>query len=240
MLVIPAVDVMKGNCVRLIRGDPSRSKTYFEDPVEAAQIFAREGASLLHVVDLDAALGRGQNTETIARIIKTVPMKVQVGGGIRDVEKAGYMLKLGVARVIFGTAAIKNPRVVEEAVESFGSHRVAVAIDVRGSKATIEGWKNLTEVDYLDLARSFERLKVGIIVFTSASVDGTMQGPQLQQMTKLVEAVKTPIIVSGGISSLNDIAKLSMFKIFGVIVGTAFYERKFTLREAMEVAGVVD
>jgi len=236
VLIIPAVDVMKGKCVRLTQGDPKRSKTYFDDPVEAANQWVKQGAQLIHLVDLDAAIGIGQNTETLEKIIKSVHVKTQIGGGIRNLEKAEALLKLGASRVIFGTTCILNSKLLEKAVQRFGSTRVVAAIDAtRRGKVTFHGWKTQSEVDYLDLARSVEAVGVGTIIFTSVSMDGTLKGPAIEQIRKVVNAVRIPVIASGGIGSLKDLVNVAQTGVKGAIVGTALYEKKFTLKKAVEV-----
>ena len=235
MLIIPAVDIMGGKCVRLVQGDPTKSKVYFNNPLEAAKLFEDRGAELIHLIDLDAAIGSGQNMEAIEKILKNVRVKVQIGGGIRTLEKAETLLKLGAHRIIFGTAAIRKPTLIEEAVRRYGSPRVAVAIDEKKDKVTFHGWKDISEIDYLDLARSLEAVGVGTIIFTSTSVDGTLKGPQVEKIRKLVETVRVPVIASGGVASLNDLVKLAGTGVEGVVVGTALYEGKFTLEQAAEV-----
>jgi len=235
MLIIPAVDIMGGKCVRLVQGDPTKSRVYFNNPLEAAKLFEDRGAELIHLIDLDAAIGSGQNMEAIEKILKNVHVKVQIGGGIRTLEKAEALLKLGVHRVIFGTSVIQNPTLIEETVRRYGSLRVAVAIDEKKGKVTFHGWKDISEIDYLDLARSLEAVGVGTIIFTSTSVDGTLKGPQLEKVVRLVETVKVPVIASGGIASLNDLVKLAGTGVKGVVVGTALYEGKFTFKQALEV-----
>jgi phosphoribosylformimino-5-aminoimidazole carboxamide ribotide isomerase len=239
MLVIPAVDVMGGKCVRLFRGDPERSKVYYDDPLEAAQLLENEGAELVHLIDLDAALGSGQNIDAIARILKNVRVKVEIGGGVRSLQKADELLKLGAYRVIFGTVAVKNPSLVKEAVERFGSECVAVAIDEEDGKVVVHGWKNKSAVDYLELAQSFEVMDVGALIFTPVSVDGTLAGPQIEKTVRLVEAVDVPVVASGGVARLEDLVLLSRTGVAGVVVGTAIYEKKFTVKEALEVVKCV-
>jgi phosphoribosylformimino-5-aminoimidazole carboxamide ribotide isomerase len=234
MIVIPAVDVLDGKCVRLVRGDPKNSKVYYENPIEAAQLLEDQGAELVHLIDLDAALGSGQNMETIKNLLKNISVKIQIGGGIRSLEKADALLNLGAYRVIFGTAAVKNPSLVEEAVRQHGSESVAVAIDEKDGKVAVHGWKNKSETDYLDFARSFEEMAVGALIFTSISVDGTLKGPRIEKTVKLVKAVKVPVIAAGGVASLEDLIALTGTGVEGVVVGTALYEKKFTLKEALE------
>jgi phosphoribosylformimino-5-aminoimidazole carboxamide ribotide isomerase len=235
MLIIPAVDIMGGKCVRLVQGDPKKLKVYFDNPLEAAKLLEDQGAELVHLIDLDAALGSGQNMNAIEKILKNLRVKVQIGGGIRSLEKAEALLKLGAFRVIFGTVAIQNPALIEEAVRRYGSTRVAVAIDEKEGKVTFHGWKDRSEIGYLDLARSFETMEVGTIIFTSTSVDGTLKGPQVEKIVRLLETVKVPVIASGGIAGLNDLVTLAGTGVEGAVVGTALYEGKFAFEQALEV-----
>lgn len=234
MLVIPAVDLLGGRCVRLVRGDPERSKVYYDDPVVAARLLEEQGASLVHVVDLDAALGSGDNTASIRRILENVDVKVEVGGGIRSLETADSLLKLGAYRVIFGTVAVKNPKLVREAVGRFGSESVVVAVDERDGMVAVHGWKQKSAVAYLDFAKSFEKIGVGALIFTPVSVDGTLGGPQVEKTKRLVEAVDVPVVASGGVATLDDLVALAKTGAAGAIVGTAIYEKRFTVKEALE------
>jgi phosphoribosylformimino-5-aminoimidazole carboxamide ribotide isomerase len=234
MIVIPAVDILGGKCVRLFQGDPEKSKVYYENPVEAAQLLEEQGAELIHLIDLDAALGSGENMETIKNLLRDISVRVQIGGGIRSLEKADALLNLGAYRVIFGTAAVKNPQLVEEAVRQHRSERVAVAIDEKDGKVAVHGWKNKSKIDYLDLARTFEEMGVGALIFTPISVDGTLSGPVIEKTVRLVETVNVPVIASGGVASLEDLVALTETGVEGVVVGTALYEKKFTLKEALE------
>jgi phosphoribosylformimino-5-aminoimidazole carboxamide ribotide isomerase len=234
VIVIPAVDILEGKCVRLVRGDPAISKIYHEDPLEAAKLLENQGAEIIHLIDLDAALGSGQNMKIIKKILENVSVQVQIGGGIRTLKKADSLLKLGAYRVIFGTVAVQNPKLVEEAINHFGSKSVAVAIDEKEGKVAVHGWKNQSKIDYLDLARNFEVMRVGALIFTSISVDGTLKGPQLEKTVNLVKTVKVPVIASGGVAALEDLVELAETGVEGVVVGTALYEKKFTLEEALE------
>ena len=235
MKIIPAVDIMGGKCVRLLRGDPKKNKIYYDDPLEAAKLLENQGIELLHVIDLDAALGFGQNIEVIQKILENLTAKVQIGGGIRTLQKAGQLLNLGSYRVIFGTAAIKNPDLIKEAVKKYGSESIAVAIDEKNGKVAFHGWKKDSNINYLELAKSFETLDVGCLIFTPISVDGTLKGPQIEKTAELVKSVTVPVIASGGVAKLQDLVELSKIGVDGVIVGTAIYEKKFTVQEAMEI-----
>ncbi|TRO61518.1 1-(5-phosphoribosyl)-5-[(5-phosphoribosylamino)methylideneamino]imidazole-4-carboxamide isomerase [Candidatus Bathyarchaeota archaeon] len=235
MILIPAIDLMNGKCVRLFQGDPSKSKQYYEDPTQASRLFQAQGAEILHVVDLDSALGLGENIDTIEKIIKSVDIRIQVGGGIRTFKKAEKILELGATRAIFGTAFIRNPALITQISETFGKQRVAGAIDVKDGKLAIEGWKSKTELGYIEVAKRLVELGVGAIIFTSVNADGTLKGPALNDTKRLVQSLDIPIIASGGIKDLEDLHELALIDVEGVIIGTALYENKFTLREALEV-----
>ncbi|MBS7625753.1 1-(5-phosphoribosyl)-5-[(5-phosphoribosylamino)methylideneamino]imidazole-4-carboxamide isomerase [Candidatus Bathyarchaeota archaeon] len=236
MIVIPSIDLLRGKCVRLFQGDPSQVREYYQDPEEAVELFQSQGASMLHIVDLDAALGLGDNLNVISRIIKSVKIGTQVGGGIRSMEKAKKLLNLGVSRIVFGTACIRMPELVYEASSIFGKDRVAAAIDVRNGSPTIEGWKSKLSLEYVEVAKRLENLGVGTIIFTSVNADGTLRGPALIDVKRLVRSLSIPVIASGGIRDLDDIRELAKIGVQGVIVGTALYEKRFTLAEAMRIA----
>ncbi|MFW6117407.1 MAG: 1-(5-phosphoribosyl)-5-[(5-phosphoribosylamino)methylideneamino]imidazole-4-carboxamide isomerase [Thermoproteota archaeon] len=235
MIVIPAVDIMGRKSVRLIQGDPEKRKVYFDNPMDAVELLKDQGAEIIHLIDLDAALGNRANTEEIKNILRNSKVKVQIGGGIRSLEKAGLLLNLGAYRVIFGTSAVKNPELIQKAIQKYGSRQIAVAIDEKNGKVSFHGWKTQSEIGYLDLASSFEEMGVGNIIFTSTSVDGTLQGPQIEKITRLVEKVEIPVIASGGVGSLDDLAELAHTGVKGVVVGTALYKEEFTLKQALEV-----
>jgi phosphoribosylformimino-5-aminoimidazole carboxamide ribotide isomerase len=234
MIIIPAIDLLGGKCVRLVQGDPTQSTVYYDHPLDAAQQLEAQGAELIHIVDLDAALGSGENIEPISEILSTIQAKIQVGGGIRNLPKAKMLLQLGVTRIIFGTAAIHNPELISEAVHRFGSAQVAVAIDEKYEKVTFHGWQEQSTINYLDLARIYDRMKVGAIIFTPTQLDGTLRGPHVEKTQSLVEAVDVPVIASGGVAELDDLRRVATTGVVGVIVGTALYEKRFTLEEAIE------
>jgi phosphoribosylformimino-5-aminoimidazole carboxamide ribotide isomerase len=234
LIVIPAVDILGGKCVRLFRGDPTKNKVYYDDPLDAAKILEQDGAELIHVVDLDAALGSGQNTDVIKRIVENVDVNVEVGGGIRSLEKASELLKVGVYRVIFGTAAVQNPDLIKEAVRVFGSEHVVVGVDEKDGKVAVHGWKNKSDLSYLELAKTFDKIGVGALIFTPISVDGTLEGPQTEKTQQLVESVSVPVVASGGVARLEDLVALARTGAAGVVVGKAIYEKKFTVKQALE------
>jgi len=236
LLVIPSVDIRRGRCVQLVGGKPESEQVY-GDPVERAQRWVAEGASYLHVIDLDAAMGTGDNFESVAEVLANVGVGVEVGGGVRTLERANELLGIGAERVILGTAAVKNPELVRQLVEMSGGERVVVALDSRSGRVTIEGWRAQTEKTALQLAKEFERMGVGSLLYTSVDVEGRMRGIAARETQELVGAVKIPVFASGGVGTLDDVRIARETGAAGLVVGMALYERKFTLREAMEVAG---
>ncbi len=235
MLVIPSVDIRGGRCVQLVGGRPGTGKAY-GSPVGAAQRWVAEGARYLHVIDLDAAMGSGDNSEQVAEVLAGISVGAEVGGGIRSVERACEILGIGADRVILGTAAVKNPELVRELVELAGGARVMVALDVRGGKVAIEGWRTQTEKSAVELAKDFERMGVGSILFTNVDVEGSMKGLDVKAVQGLTRVVKVPVFVAGGVASLDDVLLARDAGAAGLVVGMALYEGKFTLKRAMEVA----
>jgi len=236
LLVIPSVDIRRGRCVQLVGGKPESEQVY-GDPVERAQRWVAEGASYLHVIDLDAAMDTGDNFESVAEVLANVGVGVEVGGGVRTLERANEILGVGAEKVILGTAAIRNPGLVEELVGMAGGERIMVALDSRSGRVTIEGWRAQTEKTALQLAKEFERMGVGSLLYTSVDVEGRMRGIAARETRELVSAVKIPVFASGGVGTLDDVRIARETGAAGLVVGMALYERKFTLREAMEVAG---
>ena len=236
MLIIPAVDLMEGKCVRLIKGDPKRCKIYYDDPLEAAELFLEQGAQMIHLVDLDAAMMRGENVSVIEKIINNIPLKIQVAGGIRSLDKIDSILNLGAFRVVLGTVCIKNQKIVEEATRKFGSSKIMAAIDLLEGVPAFHGWKEKSSMDYISLARSLEKARVGGIIVTCVDVDGTLNGASLEEVSRLMKNVNVPIIASGGVKDLNDIRNLAQIRVDGVIIGKALYEEKLNLKEALRLS----
>ncbi|HJX23118.1 MAG TPA: 1-(5-phosphoribosyl)-5-[(5-phosphoribosylamino)methylideneamino]imidazole-4-carboxamide isomerase [Candidatus Bathyarchaeia archaeon] len=237
MILIPAVDISKGECVRFIQGDPKKRLVYFNDPVEVAVHWQKDGAKYLHVVDLDSALELGENRSVIRKILDEVSIPVQVGGGVRSVEEAQKILSWGATRVIFGTAVISDPFAVKEAIEKLGRNKVMVAIDERGGKVAIRGWKEATTADPYRLAWEMENLGIGTLLYSSVEQDGLMQGPNVKNIERMVRSVQIPVIAAGGVSRVGDVVAVKRTGAAGLILGRALYEMTFTLREAlMEVS----
>jgi phosphoribosylformimino-5-aminoimidazole carboxamide ribotide isomerase len=240
MLIIPAIDLRAGKCVRLVEGKLDRMTVYSDDPVAVARMWEGSGARYLHVVDLDGAFaGTPRNLETIGDIIRAVNIPVQVGGGIRDLQTVEKLLQMGVSRVILGTVAILNPALVAEACARFGDH-IVVGIDARDGKVAIEGWGLTAEKDALELAGEVYRMGVNRVIFTDISRDGTLKGPNLEAIKKLVQASKLKVIASGGVSTIEDIIALSQLEsmgVEGVIIGKALYAGTVSFDEALAVGG---
>ena len=233
MILLPAIDLHQGQCVRLLRGDYDTAQVVAADPVETARAFEEQGAGWLHVVDLDGAKeGAPKNAELIARVVERTGLQVEVGGGIRNMATVDRYLELGAARVILGSAALRDPQFVAEAVKRYGK-RVAVGIDALGGKVAAEGWLEQSQVDYLELARRMEALGVQYLICTDISQDGTLAGPNLTMLDQLNQAVSCHVVASGGVSSLLDIVNLYDLGLYGAIAGKALYTGALDLRAAI-------
>ncbi len=233
MLVIPSVDIRRGRCVRL-RGGREEEERVYGDPLPWIERWEGEGARLLHVVDLDAAMGRGSNRGLILSLLRGRRAGVQVGGGIRSLQAAEEYVKGGAERVVVGTSAVKNPELVGRLVEVLGGERVVVAVDARGDRVVVEGWREETGKGVVELAREMEELGVGYLLYTNVEADGRMCG--IGEVRGLLSRIRLPVLLSGGVASLEDVRRAKEAGAAGLIVGTALYEGRFTLREAMEVA----
>lgn len=241
MLLFPAIDLKEGKAVRLLQGRMEDSTVYAENPVDVARNFERQGAKYLHVVDLNGAFtGEPVNDETIRKIVGSVSLKIQVGGGIRTMERITELLDLGVERVILGTVAVKDPGLVAEAARRFGE-RIVVGIDARGGWVAVQGWAEATEMLALDLAKAMKDVGIKRLVFTDIARDGMLQGPNIESTVHLAQETGLAVIASGGISTLADLRRLQVETIKGVsiegaITGKALYSGAFTLAEALEAA----
>jgi phosphoribosylformimino-5-aminoimidazole carboxamide ribotide isomerase len=239
MLIIPAIDLKGGKCVRLLRGDLQAETVYGDDPVAMGRRWVEAGARYLHVVDLDGAVaGTPVNGEVIAALCAALPIPIEVGGGVRTVERAGAILALGADRVIFGTAALERPDLVAEACRRFPG-RVAVGIDARGGRVATKGWLETSDVTATDLARRLAGVGVACVIYTDIERDGTQEGVNVAATRALAAAVAIPVIASGGVGSLADIEALLPCEpagVSGVIVGRALYTGAVRLDEAIRLA----
>lgn len=236
MYLLPAIDLKEGHCVRLKQGDMAQSTVFNDSPANQAEMFAKEGAEWIHVVDLDGAFaGKPVNTAVVEEILKATDVKIELGGGIRSLDTIELWLEKGVSRVILGTTALRNPELVKTACRAFPD-RIAVGIDAKDGFVAVEGWAETSEIKDIELACRFESAGVSAIIYTNVARDGVLQGPDVDASLNLAKAVSIPVIVSGGVSSLNDIKACKKTGVFeGVIAGRAIYEGRFTVSEAISV-----
>lgn len=235
MIIFPAIDLKDGKCVRLYQGKMSSSEVVGEDAVKTALGFKNSGATYLHMVDLDGAVkGSLQNIEVVLSVIKEVNIPVELGGGIRDLETIDTLIEKGISRVILGTAALNNPEMVKEAVKKYGE-KIAVGIDAKDELVAVDGWLNVSKVNYIDFAKEMEKIGVKTIIFTDISKDGTLQGPNLEQLCKIQNSVSCNIIASGGIKDIEDLKAINKMGIYGAITGKAIYSGNINLKEAIEI-----
>lgn len=237
MNIIPAVDLMNGKVVRLFQGDPQKAKAYdyLREPVAVAKKWEEEGADALHIVDLDAAFDKGNNLKTISTIIKAVNLPIQVGGGIRSLEKAETLLSIGADYVVIGTLAFSKSEILKELMEKFGD-RVIVALDHANGRIMVEGWKKPTEIEVKEALAKFLEFQVRTFLLTSISKDGTLEGVDSEILSQACAYKNARIIAAGGVGSLKDLAVLKRIGVYGVVIGKALYEGFFTLKDALKVA----
>jgi len=235
-IVIPAVDIRGGRCVRLFQGRADKETVYSDQPVEAARRWAEGGAELLHVVDLDGAFeGRPANFDVIGAIAREVPVPVEVGGGIRSDEAVRRYLDAGVERVVLGSRALREPEWLRAVCRRFPG-RIAAGVDAREGRVAVEGWTETSSVDALAFARKLDGMGLRAIVFTDVAADGAMRGPNLAALRRLLEAVATPVVDSGGIASLDDVRAVDALGVEGMIIGKALFDGAFTLEAAIAAA----
>ncbi len=240
MDVIPAIDLLDGQCVRLYQGDYEQSQVFSQKPVAMAQQWVEQGATRLHLVDLDGAKdGQPMNQQAIAAIVQGIPIPVQVGGGLRNRDSVVQLLELGVAQVILGTVAVENPSLVEQLCSEFPG-KIIVGIDARNGQVATRGWLETSSVNAVTLAGHMAQLGVAAIIYTDIQRDGTLTGPNLEALRELASAIKIPVIASGGVSSLTDLLSLLALEPLGVsgaIVGRAIYTGDLDLSEAVKAVG---
>ena len=234
MQLYPAIDIKGGQCVRLTQGLFDQAKVYAADPAEVAKLWKSQGATWLHLVDLDGALaGRSVNEDVIRRIVREVDLPVELGGGIRT-EEAERMLSLGVRRVIIGTKAAKEPEFMKKLVDRFGPEAIVAGVDAKNGQVAVEGWETLSSRTALSLCLTMKEMGIRHIVYTDISRDGTLTGPNVEATRELTEKTGLDVIASGGVSSMEDLRRLSEAGIKGSIIGKALYEKKIRLSEAVE------
>jgi phosphoribosylformimino-5-aminoimidazole carboxamide ribotide isomerase len=240
VILFPAIDLKNGEAVRLEQGDMARATVFNRDPAAQAKAFAAQGFEYLHIVDLDGAFaGKPMNAAAVERIIGAVDIPVQLGGGIRDRTTIDAWLAKGIARVIIGTAAVRNPDLVKDAARAYPG-RVAVGLDARDGRVAVAGWAETSELTALEVAKRFEAAGVAAIVHTDVTRDGMLEGPNLDATVALAQAISVPVIASGGFASIEDIRALLMpraKKLAGAIIGRALYDGRIDAAAALQLMG---
>jgi phosphoribosylformimino-5-aminoimidazole carboxamide ribotide isomerase len=235
MIVFPAVDILGGRCVQLVQGR-RETATFFGEPRTCAKRWLSEGADSLHVINLDGAFGNaGRNIDLIRELVRETGVIIQLGGGIRSVEDAAGWLESGVERVILGTVAIKTPEIIQTLADLHGSERVMAGVDARGGKIAIEGWQE-TAGDYLVWAERFESLGAGSLLYTNVDVEGLQGGVNFPPVEALLDRVRIPVTVAGGVSNIADINGLVQIGVYGAVLGSSLYSGRIRLRDALEAA----
>lgn len=235
MIIFPAIDIIGGKPVRLFKGDFSTAEQVADDVLETANGFVKAGCDWVHMVDLDGSLKKERvNSQTFVDVAAQTSLKVEIGGGIRTMNDIDFYANNGISRVILGSVALKNPELVREAVKEFGN-LIAVGIDAKGGFVATEGWTEGSDTFYIDLARQMEDMGVKTIIYTDISKDGTLSGPNIEQLTALNEAVSCDITASGGVTNIDDIIALKGKNLYGAICGKSIYKGTLDLKRAVEV-----
>ena len=235
MIILPAVDILGGECVRLYKGEYGTARRVASDPLETVKSFEKSGASFIHAVDLDGAkAGAKTNAALFVKLAAAVNVPIELGGGIRDMETVDFYLSGGISRVILGSAALKNKDFCRRAVDKYGE-KIAVGIDAKNGKVSAEGWTETSEADYLDFAAEMQEIGVKNIIFTDISKDGTLAGPNFDMLAALSARVKLDITASGGVKDLDDIRKLADMNLYGAIAGRSLYDGTLSLDEAVRL-----
>ncbi len=236
MIILPAIDIKDGNCVRLFKGDFSTVEKVASDYLETAKSFEEAGAEWIHMVDLDGAKeGRPVNTKIYTDVAEKTDLKVELGGGIRNLETIQEYLNMGISRVILGSVALKNPKLVRDAVEKFGSEKIVVGIDAMNGMVATEGWLETSDVNYIDLANQMIKSGVKYFIFTDISKDGTLSGVNREQLQALADGTQNcNIIASGGVHTMDDIKTCKEMGLYGTICGKSIYKGTLNLKEAID------
>ena len=235
MQLYPAIDLKDGQCVRLKQGEFKEITVYSQKPEEVAALWQSQGATFLHLVDLDGALaGRSVNDKVIKKIADTVSIPIEIGGGIRSEEAIESMLSLGVTRVIIGTKAVENPEFIRDMVKKFGPDRIVAGVDAKDGMVAVEGWEKISGISALELCNRMKEYGVRHIVYTDISRDGMLSGPNVEYTKRLTEETGMDIIASGGMSSMEDLKQLTCAGVCGAIIGKALYEKRIDLKEAIK------
>jgi phosphoribosylformimino-5-aminoimidazole carboxamide ribotide isomerase len=234
MIILPAIDIHNGKCVRLYKGDFSTSHVVADDYMTTALNFEKSGAEWIHMVDLDGAkAGHPVNDKIFSDVASKTNLKVELGGGIRTFEDIEKYFDKGISRVILGSVALKNPELVEKAVDKFGE-KIAVGIDAKNDFVAVDGWINCSEIHFVDLAKKMESIGVKNIIYTDISKDGTLSGVSDKKLKLLNDSVRANVIASGGVTSMDDIVKCNNLNLYGAICGKSLYEKTLDLKEAID------
>ncbi|MFA4911704.1 MAG: 1-(5-phosphoribosyl)-5-[(5-phosphoribosylamino)methylideneamino]imidazole-4-carboxamide isomerase [Desulfobacteria bacterium] len=238
MIIIPAIDLKEGKCVRLIQGHMDKVTVFSNDPAETAMRWEDRGAELIHIVDLDGSIaGSPKNREVIEKIVKSINIPIQLGGGIRDLATINRYVSIGVSRVIMGTMALEAPDLIKQACQLY-PERILVGIDAKGGRVAVRGWTEVTKKKAVDAAKEVEGFGVAAFIFTDIKRDGMQTGPNIESTKKLAQSVTVPVIASGGvntISDIEDIMKIEEYGVSGVIVGRAIYTNSLRLEDAIRL-----
>ena len=235
MKIIPAIDLMEGTVVRLIKGQPEKKTIYSDEPIKIAKQWEKSGADLIHLVDLDATLGRGSNWELVKKVIKELSIPVQVAGGLRDESIITEALNIA-SKVVLGTLAFKNKQILKKLLSDFGNDRMIISVDHIDGNIVVDGWQQNTGINLIDGINNFLEMGFSEFLLTNVNRDGTLQGPDLEFLRKACSIKYTKIIASGGLSNIADIIQVKKCNAYGVILGKALYENKISIEEAKKIA----
>ena len=235
MKIIPAIDLMEGKVVRLIKGQQEKKTIYSNDPIKIAKQWEKSGADLIHLVDLDATLRRGSNWELVKKIVNELSIPIQVAGGLRDESTIIEVLNMA-SKVVLGTLAFKNKQILKKLLSDFGSDRIIISVDHVDGNIVVDGWQENTGINLIEGINEFLEIGFSEFLLTNVNRDGTLQGPDLEFLKKACAISGTKIIASGGISNINDVLQVKNYNAYGVILGKALYENKISIEEAKKIA----
>lgn len=235
MKIIPAIDIMEGKVVRLIKGQQEKKTIYSDEPIKIAKQWEKSGADLIHLVDLDATLGRGSNWELVKKVIKELSIPVQVAGGLRDGAITTEALNIA-SKVVLGTLAFKDKQILKKLLSDFGSDRIVISVDHINGNIVVDGWQKNTGINLIDGINNFLEIGFSEFLLTNVNRDGTLQGPDLEFLRKACSIKNTKIIASGGLSNIADIIQVKKCNAYGIILGKALYENKISIEEAKKIA----
>ena len=234
MLILPAVDIKNGKCVQLVQGKPGSEMVEIEKPENVALNWENEGAKNIHVIDLDGTINEKNSLNTIKKIIKEVSVPIQLGGGIRTIEYAKELLNLDIERLIIGTMGIENPETITQLSDEYGRERIMISLDSKDNKVVIKGWQEKINKSPEQLSNDFKNYGAGSILFTNVDVEGMLNGFNTQPLINLKNSVDLPIVYSGGITTIDDVKKLNATGVEGIVIGSALYKNKISLKEALK------